>query len=325
VGALLALASLSVLVIWYRPLWVFDRVTQAKLALAGMRHEEVTLDGYHIHYFVGGQGTPVLLVHGLGSRATDWADLIPPIVRSGHRVYAIDLLGYGESDRPKDADYSIPQESKIVEDFIAAKNLQQVDLAGWSMGGWIAMVVATDMPDRVSRLVLMDSAGLRFTPTFDIRLFTPSSMQQMSELVGLLTPYQHVMPGFLAKALLERSQRDAWVIRRSVNAMLTGQDLLDGKLGQLKMPVLIVWGKQDNLTPLSLAYQIHAGTTNSRLQIYDGCGHLAPGLCASRIAPGLVSFLNGAGPQRDAEMPSEASMGLVSQVVAFFHARSAGK
>ena len=57
-------------------------------------------------------------------------------------MYAIDLLGYGESDRPQSADYSIQQESKIVEDFLVAKHLKKVDLAGWSMGGWISMVVA---------------------------------------------------------------------------------------------------------------------------------------------------------------------------------------
>ena len=201
---LLASVFVAAFVVWYRPLWVFDRFTQATLAMVGMHHEEVMIDGHHIHYLVGGHGSPVLLVHGLGSRATDWADLIPSIVRSGHRVYAIDLLGYGESDKPQDAAFSIPQESKIVEDFLAAENLQHVDLAGWSMGGWISMVVATDMPDRISKLVLMDSAGLRFQPTFDMALFTPTNMQQMSELVGLLTPYQRVMPEFLSKALLER-------------------------------------------------------------------------------------------------------------------------
>ena len=153
------LLCVAVLFVWYRPLTVFDGVTEVKLAMAGMRNETVMLDGHRIHYLVGGQGSPVLLVHGLGSRATDFADLIPPIVRSGHRVYAIDLLGYGESDRPQNSDFSIREESKIVEDFIVSENLQHFDLAGWSMGGWISMVVATEMPERVSKLILLDSAG----------------------------------------------------------------------------------------------------------------------------------------------------------------------
>ena len=127
------------------------------------------------------------------------------------------------------------------------------------------------------------------------------------------------MPDFVAKALLERSQGDAWVIRRAVTSMLTGQNLLDGKLSELKMPVLIVWGQQDNLTPLSMAYQIHAGVPNSTLQVYDGCGHLAPGLCADRIAPQLLSFLNSSQiPQHSTAVYSEASLGPVSQLIEYF-------
>ena len=116
-------------------------------------------------------------------------------------------------------------------------------------------------------------------------------MQQMSELVGLLTPYEHVMPNFLAKALLralaERCVGHSAVGQRDVDRGVT---CLTASWAELKMPVLIVWGKQDNLTPLSMAYQIHAGVPDSTLAIYDGCGHLAPGLCASKIAPGLSEF-----------------------------------
>jgi pimeloyl-ACP methyl ester carboxylesterase len=308
----LALLVLATALAWYRPLWVLDRFTQTKLAMAGMHSEYVTVDGSRIHFLVGGTGSPVLLVHGLGSRASDWADLIPSIVRSGHRVYAIDLLGYGDSDRPSTADFSIQQESQIVEHFIVAEKLQHFDLAGWSMGGWISMVVATEMPDRVSKLILLDSAGLRFQPTFDPLLFTPTNVQQLGQLVTLLTPNPQGMPDFIAKALLERSQTDAWVVRRAVNSMLTGQNLLDGKLNQLKMPVLIVWGKQDSLTPLSMAYQLHAGVPDSTLQVYDGCGHLAPGLCADKIAPRLNSFLDASRTPEPAtlDVPAEASTGL---------------
>jgi pimeloyl-ACP methyl ester carboxylesterase len=108
-----------------------------------------------------------------------------------------------------------------------------------------------------------------------------------------------VMPSFVAKAFLERARPDAWVIRRSVNSMLTGQDLVDNRLSELKMPVLIVWGKQDMLTPLALAYEIHAAVPNSQLQVFDGCGHLAPGLCARQIAPSMVNFLDHSTPQEN--------------------------
>jgi pimeloyl-ACP methyl ester carboxylesterase len=109
------------------------------------------------------------------------------------------------------------------------------------------------------------------------------------------------MPVFLARAFLERARPEAWVIRRSVDSMLTGEDLMDNRLGELKMPVLIVWGKQDMLTPLSLAYEIHAGVPNSQLEVFDGCGHLAPGLCAGRIAPTMLNFLGQPTPQRETQ------------------------
>jgi hypothetical protein len=83
--------------------------------------------------------------------------------------------------------------------------------------------------------------------------------------------------------------------------MLTGQDVMDNSLHELTMPVLIVWGKQDMLTPLSLAYEIHAGIPNSQLEVFDGCGHLAPGLCARRIAPSVLTFLDHAADEQEAE------------------------
>jgi pimeloyl-ACP methyl ester carboxylesterase len=294
-----ALLILLGLTLYYRPFAVLDRVTRARLYAAGMQNQDVLIDGHRIHYLVGGTGKPIVLVHGLGSRASDWVGLIPPLVHGGHRIYAIDLLGYGQSDRPADAPYSIPQEARIVEDFLQAEHLQHVDLAGWSMGGWISMVVATDMPQRIDRLVLLDSAGLRFQPDFDPSLFTPTDLDQLHQLMHLLSPAAPAMPAFLARAFLKRARPDAWVIRRSVNAMLTGDDLLDNKLHELTMPVLIVWGKDDHLTPLALAYTLHAGVPGSKLQLIDGCGHLAPGLCAGRIAPDMVSFLNGSEVQHE--------------------------
>ncbi len=289
------------LTLYYRPFAVLDRVTAARLFVDGMQNQDAMIDGYRIHYLVGGSGQPIVLVHGLGSRASDWVGLIGPLVRSGRRVYAVDLLGYGQSDRPSNAPYSIAQEARIVEGFLESQHLQHTDLAGWSMGGWISMVVATDMPQRVGRLVLLDSAGLRFQPSFDPSLFTPTDLDQLHQLMYLLSPAAPRMPTFLARAFLKRAQPDAWVIRRSVDAMLTGHDLLDNKLNELTMPVLIVWGKEDHLTPLSLAYTIHAGVRRSQLQLINGCGHLAPGLCANKIAPDMIAFLDRPDTQRDSQ------------------------
>lgn len=281
-----------VLLAWRNPFWLVDRQTDARLRLHGVHSKYVKVDGYQLHYLVGGAGRPLLLIHGLGSRGEDWANLIPQLIAGGNRVYALDLLGYGESEQPRDAQYSIPQQSAIVEGFLDSQHLQQADVAGWSMGGWIALQVALQQPQRVRRLVLLDSAGLRFKLSFDPALFQPASPQDLAKLEELLFPHPRPLPGFLAMAMLRRGDHVGWVVRRSVQSMMTGQDLVDGKLGALTMPVLIGWGDQDKLIPISVGYQLHKEILQSALDVYAGCGHLAPQECVSQVGPSVVDFLN---------------------------------
>src|SRR3984957_6300933 len=277
---------------WRNPLWLVDQQIDARLRLRGVHSEFVTVNGYKMHYLVGGSGRPLLLVHGLGSRGSDWANLIPQLIDGGHGVYALDLLGYGLSSQPKDARYSIADEASMVEGFLDSQHLPQVDLAGWSMGGWIAMRVALQQPERVRRLVLLDSAGLRFKLGFDPALFQPASPKDLAALEELLVPHPQPLPGFLAMALLRRGGRIGWVVQRSLQSMMTGQDLVDGELGSLTMPVLIGWGDQDRLIPLDVAYKLHHQILQSVLDVYVDCGHLAPARCSSQVGPSVVNFLN---------------------------------
>jgi pimeloyl-ACP methyl ester carboxylesterase len=292
-ASVLLLAVLGfVILAWRNPFWLVDRQTDARLRLHGVHSRYVKVDGYQLHYLVGGSGRPLLLVHGLGSRGEDWANLIPQLIAGGNRVYALDLLGYGDSAQPRDAQYSIPQEASIVEGFLDSQHLRQVDVAGWSMGGWIALQVALQQPQRVRRLVLLDSAGLRFQLSFDPALFQPASPQDLAKLEELLFPHPRPLPGFLAMAMLRRGDHVGWVVRRSVQSMMTGQDLVDGKLGALTMPVLIGWGDQDKLIPISVGYQLHKEILQSAFDVYAGCGHLAPQECVSQVGPSVVDFLN---------------------------------
>ncbi|HTZ60493.1 MAG TPA: alpha/beta fold hydrolase [Acidobacteriaceae bacterium] len=291
-GLMLLLAVAFGVLAWRHPLWLVDRQIDARLRLNGVHGNYVTVNGYKVHFLAGGSGRPLVLIHGLGSRAEDWANLIPQLIAGGHRVYALDLLGYGKSAQPRDADYSISQQAGLVEGFLDSQHLPQVDLGGWSMGGWIAMKVALHEPERVRRLVLLDSAGLRFKLGFDPSLFQPASPKDIAALEELLIPHPQPLPRFLAMAMLRRGDHVEWVVGRSVQSMMTGKDLVDGKLASLTMPVLIGWGDQDRLIPLSVAYQLHRDILQSVLDIYAGCGHLAPGRCVSQVGPSVVDFLN---------------------------------
>lgn len=295
VAALVAFALL-------RPLSLLWTVAQLRLLAAGIHSEttEIPYAGHEkvrVHYYEGGDGRPLVLVHGLGGRSEDWTNLMPALVRDHHHVYALDLPGYGRSEWPKDAQYSIPEQAGAVEAFLDNIHLEQTDLGGWSMGGWIAMRVALDQPQRFRRLMVFDTAGVKFSMLWNPALFAPETPEQLRDLNNLLMPTPpRPVPGFVARAIFRYEDRHGWVVRRNMDSMLSQKDLLDGKLGALKMPMLIVWGKQDYLIPVAAGEEIHREAPQSELEIFDGCGHLAPEMCAPRLEPVVKGFLDEASP-----------------------------
>jgi len=300
--SILALLISVVAFAFLRPLTVLWFATQSHLLFQGIDSEYTTIPfagntHVRIHFYAGGSGSPVVLVHGLGGRADDWANLMPQLVRDHHRVYALDLPGYGRSDWPTNASYSIPELAGAVEAFLDNRHLQQTDLAGWSMGGWVAMRVALDEPKRVRRLVILNSAGIRFALNWDTTLFEPDTPAKLRDLDNLLMPgaAPHV-PGFIERDIFRFVRKHGWVVRRNMDSMLAQKDLLDGHLGELKMPMLIVWGKEDHLIPVSVGQIMHTAVPQSELVVVDGCGHLAPGQCAVQIGPVMKGFIDEASP-----------------------------
>ncbi|MGC8549766.1 MAG: alpha/beta fold hydrolase [Acidobacteriaceae bacterium] len=280
------------------PLRLANEAVNLRLDWAGIHSRYVTVDGYRIHYYEGGPAAtterpPVVLVHGLGGYAEQWADLMVQLVKAHRRVYAMDLLGYGKSARPMDASYSVPEEAGIVKGFLKAKGIGHYDLVGWSMGGWVATQVALDdgQPGHVRKLVLMDSAGLRYTPAWNTDLFVPDTPAKLKALDNLLFVKPPVLPGFVRRAVIREALREGWVVQRSMSSMLTGLDLEDGRLGQLQMPVLIVWGSDDRIIPLSVGERMHEEIPQSEMDVFEGCGHLGPVQCAGRIGPEMIGFL----------------------------------
>jgi len=287
-------------VVWRAPIWVGAELTLFRLLAAGFHRRSMVINGYRVFDIEGGpaSGFPVVLIHGLGSKAQqDWVSLAPYLVRAGYHVYAMDLLGYGRSAKPSELTYSISEEAKFVESFLDANHLTSVALGGNSMGGWIAATVALDRPELITRLMLFDSAGMKFQLSFDQAIFTPQSNEQVDQLMTVVTPNLPPLPQFVKSDYIRRSKRHGWVVQRALASMTSGADDLDEKFSALKMPLLIVWGKQDVMTPLSLGESMHRAAPQSTLAIYDGCGHIAVVTCMNEIAPTVLSFLSGTGPE----------------------------
>ena len=295
-GIVLTLLIVAAFVAYRYPLVLAEQQIRYHLWRSGVDSEYASVGGYSIHYFeatppAGEAGVPLLLVHGLGARGEDWSPLIPGLAAAGFHVYAPDLLGYGRSAHP-DVDYSIRMQEQLVTDFMKVLHLDRADVAGWSMGGWVAMKLAADHPALVNRLVLFDAAGVYFPGYTDLAAaFEVRDVQGVRRLFARLTPHPQPIPDFVADHLARRIQANAWVIRRSMAAMVTGRDMMDFRLASIHEPTLVVWGAQDDLIPLSSGEKIHRLIPRSSMLILEGCGHLAPAECSKASLKGIIDFL----------------------------------
>ena len=297
-SGILRVVGLSFLVLagfgfWVRPVSYLNGYSYLRFWMAGAESRSVTVAGHHIHYDVAGpkDGPVVVLVHGLSGWAENWQSMAPYLVKAGYRVYMLDLLGFGRSERPADFSYSMEDQAAIVDGALDALKLKRVDLGGWSMGGWIVQRMAFEHPERIRRLVLFDSAGLNEVPAWNTQLFMPTTIPELQQFEALLMPHPPSLPDFISRDLLRNSEQNAWVVQRALGTMLTGQYTVDSLLPGLKMPVLIIWGTDDRIFPLRHGEVMHHLIPTSQLESFPGCGHLAPIQCASRIGPRIVDFL----------------------------------
>ncbi len=275
----LALAALggAGIFAYQRPLTVISWHDRWRLWRAGIAAREVVIDGVRIHYKEGGAGEPLVLIHGLGgSSDADWGQTMAPLAKRFH-IYALDLPGFGRSDKPPQATYAIRSQSATLVKFLDAVGIRQAHLCGLSMGGWIAAYTASEHPDRVARLVLADSAGVRLEPAPERALLDPGTTTE--DFAGFLRTLFYNpprLPAPLIRDFQAQAQRQAWVIDRALAAMLTGEDALEPRLGKIRAPTLIIWGKQDALLPLHSGEIIRQGLPKANFTVVDRCGHMPP-------------------------------------------------
>ena len=264
-----AVCGLAVLAerIYHRPRETMLGLVRAGILLAGMREETCNLAGVRMHYYCAGRrGTPLVLIHGLGSSAETWAALMH-LLSKEYLVYAPDLPGFGRTPMaPEGA--NIKTYVLYLERFLNVLGYPRVTLVGNSLGGWIATRFAVDYPERVERLYLLNSAGLRresmHSPYVEDRMAANSSLEQM---LGYSLP----VPTFVLDALIRNSRTPAYAgFIRSYDP----REELDTVLPDVRAQTTIIWGERDNLLPLICANDLHKGITNSELVLLPRVGHM---------------------------------------------------
>lgn len=228
--------------------------------------------GHTIKYYDVGSGPPLLLVHGIGGDADEWAFCFEPLSRS-HRVIAIDLLGFGRSDKPV-IEYTIAGFAESLEAFLRGLKIERAAVVGESLGGWIASAFTLKCPGIVDRLILVDAAGVWGDITglpIDVRVSTRAHLREVFRLLfhdkGLASD---LLIDMAYELHLERG--DGYTIDSVLRN--SPRERLDAVISNLKAPTLIVWGEQDEMIPLSVGINLHELITGSTLKMIPQCGHL---------------------------------------------------
>jgi pimeloyl-ACP methyl ester carboxylesterase len=277
---------------------------------ARMTPRAVTVDGERLVYRAAGKGPVLLLVHGMAGSSVTWRHVMPALAER-FTVLAPDLLGQGQSDKPR-GDYSLGAHANKLRDLMDAVGHERANVVGQSLGGGVAMQFAYQFPERCERLVLVDSGGLGREVTFYLRMLT-------------LPGFESVFPLFCAPLLRDAGNRVAsWLGRAGVRSTPASQEiwrsyasLADAEsrraffrslrgvidaggqavsaLGRLhraaRLPTMIVWGARDPFIPVSHAVAAHEAIPGSRLEIFDGVGHYPHCEAPERFVEVLVDFI----------------------------------
>src|SRR6185312_14740623 len=281
-------------IFYWNPIWMADQMLRHSMRRNGAQEHSVDVAEGRLKYFeqpaASGDGVPLVIVHGLGGRKEDFANLMPKLAAQGFHIYVPDLIGYGESDKPASSDFSIRTEEHVVTEFMDAMHLPHAYIIGWSMGGWIALRLALDEPQRVDRIAVYDSVGIVFDTTANTDLFAPTDYAGVTRLFRVLSPTLAIPPRFAQRAIIRKLAQNRWILDRSMTSMRSGRDIVDSQLAGMKPPLLIVFGTADVLTPPSVGETMHKLDPRSTYATVAGCGHFAPVECSAPIAKATVDF-----------------------------------
>ena len=251
----------------------------------------VNVDGARVHYqeFGDAADPTLLLVHGYTASVYVWKTVAPMLAERGFHVVAVDLLGFGYSEKPISFDYTIASQARMVSRFMERIGIATATLVGSSYGGAVAATIALDEPGRVEKLVFVDAVINDEA--------TRHPLLRLAKLRGVgevLTPLLARSPRFfrmrmratLAKSnhhLITRERLAA--VRRPLNAadghrsVLATSRAWDAQRIQrdahlISQPTLILWGDRDQVIKIHNGYKLHQEIEGSRFVIFKDCGHV---------------------------------------------------
>ncbi len=300
---LLAMSLLAAIVLvyaifdFYYPVPFTAAAVAVERGLAGVQAGQLDIPGFKIAYLEGGQGRPLLLLHGFGADKDNWTRVSRYLAPHYH-VYAVDLPGYGESTKPTPEQSRIEDQVIYLEQIATALGLTHFDLGGNSMGGWIAAAFAAAHPEQVNSLWLLAPAGVAGAQPSELMKIVragghipliASTPQEYQDLLDFVFVHRPFVPRALVTVLARRAAADA-PYEQKVFDLLAQEPPLEPQVKNLSTPALIVWGDHDRALSNSGAAVLHQLMPNSSVIIMPDMGHLPMLEAPAQSAADYIKF-----------------------------------
>ncbi len=261
------------------------------------------LDGVRVRYVdTGGDLSPVVLVHGFASSLDTWGLVVPELSKK-HRVVALDMKGFGWSDRPE-GDYSSRAQAELVMKLAASRGLDKVVLVGHSFGASVVLAATLAYPERVAKIALYDAFVYEDQiPTFfhwskadglGETLFTLFYKERADERMRLA----FYDPSFVTEALVESVEGQLERPGTVAAALQTVRQMryadVEAQYRKVNVPALLLWGREDKVTPLSYGERLSNDLRQARLVVYPQCGHFPMLEARNKSTAELIAFTDDA-------------------------------
>ncbi|MGE3528980.1 MAG: alpha/beta fold hydrolase [Methyloceanibacter sp.] len=243
----------------------------------------------NLYYEEQGKGPPVLLLHGFGASTYTWRHIVPELAQT-HRVIAVDLKGFGQSDKPFDDRYSVSDQAELLAELIEAKDLRNLTIVGHSFGGGVALRLALDarLGGRISRLALLDSIAYQqeipvFFRLLDVPVVSPVGVRMVPPLVQTRVALQiayhddsKIDPEEVEiyAAPLKTAAGKHAIVQSARQIVPADIDTLPQRFKTITLPTLILWCDHDRIVPLEIGIKLRRTLPNSTLRLVEGCGHM---------------------------------------------------
>lgn len=281
---LLLLVIVFLAMYWLFPNQLVRLAISAGRRSARLQAKSLVADGDTWHYLEGGPAgaDAILLVHGFGADKDSWIPYAREMSRT-YRVIAPDLPGFGDSARHNDREYTVGAQTDRLHAFVTELGLGKFHLAGNSMGGHIAGLYALWYPSQLSSLALLDNAGVDVPTKSDLVLdvdngknpLAVSSIQEFEEMLALVTHKPLWIPGIFKRFAFERAKKDRDFVDRIFWSIVDDSPncFLNERLGQISVPTLVLWGRNDRLIHVSCVDVMAAAIPVNTAVILDETGH----------------------------------------------------